>query len=308
MARAVVATAYGGPDVLRVVEHDPGPPGPGEALVEMRAAGVNPADWKSYSGAWGDDPARLPLRVGYELAGTVLAVGDGVDASWVGRDVVAHPVTGAYADRVLVRASRLVPRPPALDVTEAGALLLTGTTALHALDAAGVGAGDTVLVHGASGGVGSMVTQLARRRGARVVGTASPAKHDDVVELGATAIFYGPGLHGRVQHAAPGGVTAAIDTVGTDEALDTSVALVPDRRRVVTIAAAARGSALGVTVMSGNGGLTAEQRARAREQVATLAAAGHLRVRVGAVYHLADVVQAHRAAMAGTRGRVVLVP
>lgn len=308
MARAVVATAYGGPDVLRVVEHDPGPPGPGEALVEMGAAGVNPADWKSYSGAWGDDPSRLPLRVGYELAGTVLAVGDGVDPGWVGKDVVAHPVSGAYADRVLVRASRLVPRPAALDVTEAGALLLTGTTALHALDAAGVGAGDTVLVHGASGGVGSMVTQLARRRGARVVGTASRAKHDDVVELGATAISYGPGLPTRVQHAAPGGVTAAIDTVGTDEALDTSVALVADRRRVVSIVGGARGTALGITVMSGNGGLTAEQRARAREQVASLAAAGRLRVRVGAVYHLADVVQAHRAAMSGTRGRVVLVP
>ncbi|NCT92546.1 NADP-dependent oxidoreductase [Cellulomonas sp. APG4] len=303
-----MATAYGGPDVLRVVEHDPGLPGPGEALVEMRAAGVNPADWKTYSGAWGDDEARLPLRLGFELAGTVLEAGEGVDRAWVGQEVVAHPVSGAYADRVLVRASRLVPRPAALDVTEAGALLLAGTTALHALDAAGVGAGDTVLVHGASGGVGSMVTQLALRRGARVVGTASRAKHDDVVELGATAITYGPGLHGRVEQAAPGGLTAAIDTVGTDEALDTSVALVADRRRVVTIVAAARGTALGVTVMSGNGGLTAEQRARAREHVASLAAAGHLRVRVGAVYHLADVVQAHRSAMSGTRGRVVLVP
>src|SRR5687768_6518848 len=95
MTRAVVAPAYGGPEVLTVVDVDPGEPGPGEVLVEVRAAGVNPADWKSYTGAFGTDPARLPLRLGYEAAGVVVAVGPGVDGVRVGDAVIAHPVQGA---------------------------------------------------------------------------------------------------------------------------------------------------------------------------------------------------------------------
>ncbi|MBC7289876.1 MAG: alcohol dehydrogenase catalytic domain-containing protein, partial [Actinotalea sp.] len=115
MVRSVVATAYGGPEVLAVVDSDPGEPGPGQVLVEMRAAGVNPADWKTYNGTWGHDPEKLPLRLGFEVAGVVLAVGP--DVSWpaVGDEVVGWPVRGAYADRVLVKADSLVAKPPSLD-------------------------------------------------------------------------------------------------------------------------------------------------------------------------------------------------
>lgn len=328
MSRAVVATAYGGPEVLAVVEQDRVEPGPGQVLVGMRAAGVNPADWKTYTGVWGDDPHKLPLPLGFELAGVVLAVGpaahdeadtfsttgtagtDSTDRVAVGDEVVAHPVRGAYADEVLAPVSALVPKPPQLDWEEAAGLLVTGTTAVHALTATGVGAGDTVLVHGASGGVGALVVQLARLRGARVVGTAATANHDYVAELGAAPVAYGPGLEDRVRRAAPGGVTAAIDTVGTDEALDTSVALVPDRRRVASIAGFHRPD-LGIRLLGS--GPRADPgtavRADARRRLVDLLAERRLRQHVGATYPLAEAAHAHRAGIDGlVRGKIVLVP
>jgi NADPH:quinone reductase len=311
MTRIVVATAYGGPDVLTVVAEDPGDPGPGQVLLEVRAAGVNPADWKSYSGAWGDDPARLPLRVGFEAAGVVRAVGPDVDGVSVGDEVIAQPARGAYADRLLVKASVLVPRPPTLDWREAGGLLLTGTTAWHAVTATHVGTGDTVLVHGASGGVGAMVVQLARMRGARVIGTASTGNHDHLTELGAQPVAHGPGLEDRVRGLSNGSVTAAIDTVGTDEALDTSVALVPDRRRVATIAGFHRGAQLRIQMLgSGPGADPGTQvRADARRRLAELAGDRRIKVHVGATFHLADAAKAHRAGMSNSlRGKIVLVP
>lgn len=307
MARAVVATGYGGPEVLAVVDHDPGPPGPGQVLVDMRAAGVNPADWKSYSGAWGRDATRLPIRVGYELAGVVSAVGPDVGGVDVGDEVIAHPVQGAYADRVLVKASTLVPKPASLDWPQAGALLLAGSTAWHALTVVGVGAGDTVLVHGASGGVGSMAVQLAHIRGARVLGTAGAANHDRVVELGAVPLSYGAGLRRRVEQAAPGGVHAVIDTSGTDEALEVSVEVTKDRHRVVTIAGFARGAQLGVHVFDGSGP-DAHAKAEARTRLAHLAGVGRLKVHIGSTYHLADAAKAHRAGIAGSGGKMVLLP
>ncbi|WP_250447978.1 NADP-dependent oxidoreductase, partial [Actinotalea sp. C106] len=199
MSRVVVAAAYGGPEVLALVEEEPGVPGPGEVLIEVRAAGVNPADWKTYTGAWGSDPARLPLRLGFEAAGVVTAVGPDVEAFSPGDEVIAHPVQGAYADHLVVPAEDLVPKPAGLDWARAGGLMLAGTTAVNAVAAAAVGAGDTVLVHGASGGVGAMVTQLAHHRGARVIGTASPANHEYLVDLGAAPLAHGPGLVERVR-------------------------------------------------------------------------------------------------------------
>ena len=123
MARAVVAPTYGGPEVLTLVEVDPGPPGNDEVLLEVRAAGVNPADWKTYGGMFGRDPGSLPLRLGFEAAGVVLAAGAGARQAGVevGAEVIAHPVTGAYADRLLVPFTSVVPKPPALNWPEAGA-------------------------------------------------------------------------------------------------------------------------------------------------------------------------------------------
>lgn len=310
MVRSVVATAYGGPEVLAVVEADPGVPGPGEVLLDMRAAGVNPADWKTYNGTWGHDLAKLPLRLGFEVAGVVAAVGPDVTWPAVGDEVVGWPVRGAYADRLVVKAAHLVAKPAAVEWVPAGGLLLTGTTAWHAVTAVRAGAGDTLLVHGATGGVGALVVQLARMRGARVIGTAAPENHDHLVELGALPVAYGPGLVDRVRALAPR-VTAAVDVAGTDEALDVSLELVGDRRRVATVANFQRGPALGIQVLGHGPGADPGTTVRhdARGRLVEMAADRRLRVHVGATYHLADVARAHRAGIDGAvRGKIVLVP
>src|SRR6266571_2611145 len=154
MPAVVIATAFGGPEVLSVTDQPTASPGPGQARVEVRAAGVNPIDWKAYSGSMGTDPARLPMRLGAEAAGVVTAVGPG--ASGVagpvmpGDEVIAFRVSGAYAAELVVPAQSLVPKPPALDWPQAAGLMVTGAAAWHTLVATGVGAGDTVLIHRAA--------------------------------------------------------------------------------------------------------------------------------------------------------------
>ena len=311
--RAVIAAAYGGPEVLEVVELPASDPGEGQVLVEVRAAGVNPADWKLYTGAFGTDLARLPRRLGFEASGVVLAVGPGVDGVAPGDEVIVQPAQGAYAEQVVAPVGAVLPKPSALSWEQAAGLLLAGTTAWHTVVAAQVGPGDTVLVHGAAGGVGGFVTQLAALRGARVIGTASAARHDDVSAAGAEPVVYGPGLADRVRALLGDGevVTAAIDTVGTDEALDTSVELVADRARIVSIAGFARGGELGIRLLGSGPGADpgTEVRRSARAELIALAAAGRLTITVAATYPLASVADAHRAGMAGhTHGKIVLIP
>ncbi|QTE29812.1 quinone oxidoreductase family protein [Pengzhenrongella sicca] len=311
MVHAVVATAYGGPEVLSLIDVDPGAPGPGQVLLAVHAAGVNPTDWKTYTGAYGTDAARLPLRLGSEAAGTVLAIGPDVDDVSVGDEVIAYRAPGAYAEQLIVRAANTVPKPPSLSWEKAGGLLLAGSTAMHAVTATRVGTGDTVLVHGASGGVGSMVVQIARSRGARVIGTAGRANHEYVMDLGATPVVYGPGLADRVRAAAGGVVDAAIDTVGTNEALDVSVAVVHDRKRIATIAGFAHGAALQVQVLGNGPGADpgTEIRNAARRKLVDLVVAGRLDVRIAATYRLADAARAHRAGLAGqANGKMILLP
>ena len=217
MSLLALATAYGGPEVLTVTDETVGEPGRGEARIAVRASGVNPVDYKSYSGAFGRDPSRLPLRLGSEAAGVITAVGP--DAAGpagplaVGDEVIAYRAPGAYAAELLAPAQSLVPRPAGLDWPQAAGLMLTGVTAWHALAVTDVHEGDTMLVHGGAGGVGVMAIQLATVRGARVVATASPANHDLLRELGAVPVSYGNGLADRVRAAAPQGVSVAVDTV-----------------------------------------------------------------------------------------------
>jgi NADPH:quinone reductase-like Zn-dependent oxidoreductase len=315
VTRVVVATAFGGPEVLSVVEEPPADPGPGEALLEVRAAGVNPADWKTYAGAYGTDPAKLPLRLGFEAAGVVAAVGDGAEGPAgplsLGDEVIGFRLTGAYASHVVVPAGSLVPKPAELSWEQAGGLMLAGATAVHALTAAAVGTGDTVLVHGAAGGVGLMLVQLAGVRGARVIGTVGGDGAELVRRFGGEPVRYGDGLAERVRDLAPEGVTAAVDTVGTDEALDTSLALVADRARIATIANFARGPQAGVKLLGNGPGADPGTgvRAAARLELTRLAESGELEVVVAGSYPLADVAAAHRAGQAGhTHGKLVLVP
>ncbi|RYV51229.1 quinone oxidoreductase family protein [Pengzhenrongella frigida] len=311
MSRSVVATAYGGPEVLSIVSTDPGEPGEGEVLLKVEAAGVNPIDWKSYTGTYGTDPSKLPIRLGQEAAGTVLRVGPGVEGIVPGDDVIAYRAPGAYSEQLVVRATATVHKPALLTWEKAGGLLLAGVTAMHTVVATRIGPGDTVLVHGAAGGVGSMVVQIARARGARVVGTASLVNHEYLMDIGAIPVVYGPGLAARVREHARSGVTAAIDTVGTAEALDTSVALVPDRQRIATIANFAHGAVLRVLLLGSGPGADpgTEIRAKARQQLVDLVVAGRLDVRLAGTYHFADAAKAHRAGIAGhARGKMILRP
>jgi NADPH:quinone reductase len=308
MGHAAVATGFGGPENLRVINAHPGELGPEDVLIEVRAAGVNPADWKSYSGAWSNDPDQLPMRLGYECAGVVLAHGREVSGIAVGDEVIAYPVRGAYAEQVVVPATSVLAKPAGLSWEKAAGLMVTGVTAVHALTAVKVGAGDRVLVHGASGGVGAMIVQIARIKGARAIGTASPANHVYLTDLGATPVAYGPGLTDRVR--ALGAVDAAIDAAGTTEALDTSVALAP-HTRIATIAGHKYGAQLGIKLLGVGPGSDPGEAVRmgARARLVQWWEQGKLDVRVGAIHRLAEVERAHREGIAGrVSGKIVLVP
>ena len=315
MTRAVVATAFGGPEVLAVIETPVSRPGPGAVLISVRAAGTNPVDYKEYSGVMGADPARLPMRLGHEAAGVVTGVADGIEGPGglvkAGDEVVAFRIAGAYADDVVVPASSVIPKPSTLSFDEASGMMLAGVTATHALAVTRVGAGDTVLIHGAAGGVGLMAVQLAGGAGARVIGTSSESGQELLGEFGVEHVMYGSGLEERVRALAPGGVDVAVDCAGGDEALDVSLALVADRGRIVTIVASRRAFEEGIKVIGGAPGADpgVEIRAAARLELARLAEDGKLRVVVAATYPLAEAAAAHRALAGGhTHGKIILVP
>ncbi|MFT4295738.1 MAG: NADP-dependent oxidoreductase [Micropruina sp.] len=284
-------------------------PGPGQVRVKVRAIGVNPVDHKIYSGGPAADPSRLPLRLGSEASGVVDAVGDGVTTVAVGDEVIAYRAPGAYTTDLVVAESVLTPKPAELGWVEAAGLMLTGATAWHALVASGAQAGETVLVHGGAGGVGQMVLQSARLWGIGVVATAGPANHDLLREFGATPISYGEGLLERARDAAPGGYAAALDLVGTDETIDTSLALVT-ADRVVSIAGFARAGD-GITLIGGGPGADpgTELRNAARAELAALAGRGKLVVTIDCTYPLAEAGAAHDYLRAGhAHGKVILLP
>jgi NADPH:quinone reductase-like Zn-dependent oxidoreductase len=308
MSAVVVATGFGGPEVLSVIDQPVPEPGAGEVRVAVRAVGVNPVDYKSYSGAFGKDPAQLPRRIGSEAAGVITAVGPDVSDFEPGDEVIAFRAPGAYAADLLVPLDALTRKPEAVPWTEAAGLLLTGVTAVHTLVAADVGTGDTVLVHAGSGGVGLMVVQLAVARNATVIATARETNHDVLRSLGATPVTYGDGLLDRVRAAAPNGVDAAIDLIGTDEAVDVSLELVRTRSRVVSIAAFGRGGD-GIRLLGGGPGAEAgdEIRNAARGMLGEAVAAGTLRVFVERTFPLDQAAEAHRLLMARhVTGKLVL--
>ncbi len=336
MTRAVVATGYGGAEVLEVVDLEVGEPGEGQVLVDVRAAAFNPADWKIYGGLWGADPAALPRRVGLEGAGVVAAVGPGVTRFAVGDEVVAHPAGGSFAEQVLVRERVLEHMPAGLAFEAAAGLLLAGGTAWHCLHAVGLDPADggpgapsrgavparadagspsadaplpVLLVHGGAGAVGSLVVQLAVARGVRVLATCSAANDEYVRSLGAVPVRYGPGLAERVR--AHGEVSAAVDTVGTEEAIDVSVELVADRERIATVAALEYGARFGIRLLGHGPGMDPgdEVRRAARVPLLELAAAGRVSVRVAQTFPLEEVRAAHELIVSGhAPGKVILAP
>jgi NADPH:quinone reductase len=308
MTTFVTTKRFGGPDVLELETSETPAPGPGEILVAVRAIGVNPADAKLREGAFG---GTAPVRLGSEAAGVVTAVGADVTGVAPGEEVILYRAPGAYASELVVPAEAAVPKPASLSWEEAAGLMLTGATAVHALEATSVGEGDVVLVHGAAGGVGQMVIQLAVQRGARVIGTASAANADLIRELGGEQIAYGAGLADRVRAIAPEGVDVALDLAGTDEALQVSLELVTDRGRIASILPRPVAVEAGIKVLGGGPGADpgTELRDAARADLARLAGEGRLKVRVIRTFPLAEVAEAHRFIDGGhANGKVILVP
>jgi NADPH:quinone reductase-like Zn-dependent oxidoreductase len=310
MTRTVVAESYGGPEVLALQDIELPALGAGQVLVDVRAAGTNPIDFKLYSGDMGRDPANLPMPLGMEVAGVVVATAQGVAGYTgpltVGDEVIAATVRGGYGERVIADAAEVGHKPESLSFSEAAGLILAGSTAWHLLTNTAVGTGETVLIHGASGGVGLMAVQLAAARGAKVIATAGPAGHDQLRKYGAEPVAYGEGLADRVR--AIGKVDAALDLVGTDEALDTSVELVADRGRIATIAGFGRAAELGIAALTGaDGGQAIRDGSRA--ELIALAAAGKLEVTVDRSFPLSEAAEAHRYLQTGhAHGKVVLIP
>ncbi|SKG59254.1 Putative oxidoreductase [Mycobacteroides abscessus subsp. bolletii] len=309
MTQAIVATSYGGADVLEFRDITTPGPGPGQVLINVKAAGVNPIDWKLHSGAFGTDPDKLPMRLGLEISGTIAAVGAGVDGLVPGDDVIAAGQIGGYASRVIAAADQVFKKPASLSFDEAAGFLLTGQTAVHLLEATNVAEGDTVLIHGAAGGVGLLATQLAKARGATVIATASAARHDQLRGYGALPVEYGPGLEERVSAIGP--VDAALDLVGTDEAADVSLALVADKGRIATIAGFGRAASDGFKALGGGPGADpgTEIRLAARPELIRLAGNGELKVTVDRTYPLSEARQAHEYGQTGhARGKIILLP
>jgi NADPH:quinone reductase-like Zn-dependent oxidoreductase len=308
MPKAVRFDEYGGVGVLKVVEVPEPEPGPGQVLVQVKAAGINPGEAKIREGLlhsmW---PATFPSGQGSDLAGVVAAVGPGVTAFQPGDEVIGFVDTrSSQAEYAVAEAGDLTPKPPAVPWDVAGALKVAGTTAVAMVRAVGAGAGDTVVVAGAAGGVGSIAVQLARQAGATVIGLASEGNHDWLRAHGTIPVTYGDGVADRIRSAAPNGgkVDAFIDTVGGDYvqlALDLGV----PASRVDTIVSF---DAVGKFGVKAEGGAAVPGAATLAE-LARLIAAGELDVPIVATYRLDQVQDAYRRLAEGhLLGKVVLLP
>jgi len=232
--RAYGFSEIGGPEKQTFLEVPVPTPGPDEVLVRVRTAGVNPGDWRVRSGSYG---TTGPAVLGREVAGTVTALGPGVQGFAVGDEVFGGcpGMVGGWAEQALVTASFAALRPGSVTPEAAAALPVAAGTAYDLMEQMGLGAGATLVVNGAGGGVGVPAVQLARARGLTVIGVASPAKHELVARFGAVPVAYGPGVLDRVRAAAPAGVDGVFDLAGGN-ALRTVAELVADRSKLFSVA------------------------------------------------------------------------
>jgi NADPH2:quinone reductase len=294
MAVHWVATDFGGLEVFDLAEVDVPAPGEGEVTIEVRAAGMNPADYKYV--ASGSDRSVLPMPIGFEVAGEITAVGPNTRIAsgdgTIGDEVLAFRVSGGYASSLTVPAQDVFAKPANLSFAAAANLLLAGATASEMVHVTGVAEGDTILVHGASGAVGVSVIQQAKLLGARVIGTASEQNFSVVERFGAEPVAYGDGLLERVRQLAPHGVDAALDTVGTDEAVRVTLALVGDPGRIVTIAAAQQATEHGFRMIGASMPASAAYRNSIRSHLIQLSADGALVVPVAGTFPLTDAIAA----------------
>jgi enoyl reductase len=301
MAKAIAFSAYGPPSVLHAVEVEEPHAAAGQVRVRVKAAGVNPVDYKMRRGDFADTvPARFPQTLGNEFAGIVDQVGDGVTAFAIGSRVLGFTSAAAYAEYVVVGADQIAVKPAAMPWEVAGVLSAAGQSAFNALHELGVAAGETLLVHGASGGVGTVAVQLARAAGATVIGTASPANHDHLRSLGALPLAYGGDLITRVRAMAPHGVHAALDLAG-GEAITASLALVADRDRIGTTVDADAAAEYGIRRLRG------VRSTRTLTTLADLHERAELRIVISGTYPLDQAGTAHHDLENGhIRGKIVL--
>lgn len=224
---------YGGPEVLFEADIQEPHAGPGQVRIAVRAAGVNPSDWKRRAGQYQDfEELNFPSGVGVEASGLVDEVGSGVSNVSIGDAVFGFGAGTVAQFAVLTHWAR---KPDDLPFEAAAGLPVIVETALRSLDEIGATRGETLLVNGAAGGIGSAVLQIARRRGISVIGTASPGKHGYLRDLGAIPAAYGPGLAQRVRPLAPGGVDAALDLAGSG-IIPELIGIVGSPSRVLSVA------------------------------------------------------------------------
>ena len=302
MPKAYVFTRYGGPETEALVDQDRPSPGPGELLVAVRAAGVNPVDSKQRTGYQrpGQQPRPVPAVFGNEAAGVVEEIGEGVTGFAVGDEVFGNPVAGAFAQYVLLPVAVTAHKPAGVAFTDAASLPVAAATAYDGIRQLDLPAGSTLLVTGAGGGVGVSVLQIARAEGLNVIGVASAGKKDLVESLGAVHVPSGPDFAGGVRAVAPDGVDAVYDVVG-GEVLEAASELVADRTKLIT--------AGGKDIVARLGGspVARARTAAVLDQVARLVADGKLDPLVTQTFPLERAGEALRTVEEGhTRGKVVI--
>jgi enoyl reductase len=315
MAHAIRFRSYGGPEVLELDEVPDPVPGEGELVFEVRAAGVNPVDSKIRSGARSDGtPLEQPVGVGADAAGVVVIAGEGVTEYEVGDEVIGWSLSGAYATRVVAPEGKVTRKPAGVSFEQGAAMGVPVSTAYQVLKSIGVAEGKTLLVHAGAGGVGQAAIQLARLWGVNVVATASPANHARLTDLGAIPIAYGDGLLERVRSAAPQGIDLVLDAVGSEEAIEVSLAVVADPARIGEIVKVEWAEQYGVSYYSGSrpGYLGPEEIALRDESIpytAALVDEGRFELEIARTYPLAQAAQAQRESEGGhVRGKLILIP
>ena len=301
--KAVTFNEYGGPEVLEVTEVDEPHAGPGQVRIGVRGAGVNPIDWKLRSGAMAQfAPVEFPVITGREAAGVVDEVGAGVSGTEPGDAVFGWTVDGGAAEYAVLSA--WASKPAELSFEEAAGMPVAVETPIRVFSVlGGLGEGQTIVINGAAGGVGGMAVQLAKARGARVIGTASERNHEYLRELGAEPTTYGEGLADRVRALAPDGVDLAFDTAGKGD-IPALIELTGDPAKVATVADFSAAE-LGVKVTGGGDGRHTE----ALGEAAELVRQGRLRVTIAGTFGFSQAAEAHRLSESGhTRGKLVLLP
>lgn len=302
-SRRVVFRRFGGPEVLEIERRAVPQPADGEVLVRVAAAGVNPVDWKLFSGQPMHDPYErsLPSGNGYDFSGTIESLGGGVHGWRIGDRVFGGLRYHAQADHLVIDPTALVWVPDGLSLVEAGALNVTGRTAVASVESQKIAAGDVVLVSGAAGGVGILTAQLCVLRGARVLGTAGPSNHALLRRLGIEPLLYGDLLADRLRAVVPEGITAVLDTVGHGT-VDLALALDVPADRINTIAdydTRARYPIRGV------GG--ADAGAHELAMIAQLIADGRIELPIDSVHPLDEVREAYARSISGhATGKIVL--